>query len=142
MLADIYTGIFKFNGSSNVTPLCLTGDCAWGNSSTQPATSYASLEVGGKCHDSTASLQKSCGTWSAPTADFIAITDGDIPLGNRPFNITSPYCNYTLPNGLSLAGNSIFPNIPKLNTSGLIVNNTQFEYLATPFTIFSMMRAG
>jgi hypothetical protein len=142
MLGDIYTGIFNFNGSSLVTPSCPTGDCAWNSSSIQPVTSYASLGVCGKCQDSTASLQKSCGTCSAPTAEYITRTEGDIAVGNDVVNITSPYCNYTLPNGLSLAGNNVFPTIPYLNSSGVITNNTQFQHLATPFTIFSMIRAG
>jgi hypothetical protein len=133
MLGDVYTGIFNYNGSTSVSPFCSTGDCSWNLSSTNPVTSYASLGVCGKCQDSTADLQKTCGTRSAP-ANF-ANDDG------VTINITVPYCNYTLPNGLSLTGNATFPTFSLLQTSGEIVNNTQFQDLANPFSIFSIIRA-
>jgi hypothetical protein len=133
MLGDIYTGIFNYNGSSLVSPSCPTGDCLWNSSSALNVTSYASLGVCGKCQDSTASLQKSCATWPAPTMAYTNDNDANI-------NITSPYCNYTLPNGLSLAGNSVFPSIPLIATSGEVVNSTQFQHLANPFSILSIIR--
>jgi hypothetical protein len=138
MLGDIYTGFFNFNGSSFVTPFCPTGDCAWNSSSTPNVTSYASLGVCGKCQSSTANLKKSCGTVVTETEDANAVE----------FNITVPYCNYTLPNGLTLPGNAFTAlagdgstPYPLMRTSGEVTNTTNFKHLAFPFSVLSLIRA-
>jgi hypothetical protein len=132
MLGDIYTGIFNFNGSSFVTPFCPTGDCAWNSSSTPNITSYASLGVCGKCEDSTSYLKTSCGKASAGTTIYDS--------NHVQYNITTPYCNYTLPNGLSLPGNSYLP-YPLMVTSGNVSKTTHFQHQANAFSILSTIRA-
>lgn len=81
MLGDIYTGMINFNGTSLFSPSCPTEDYKLNSTSVVPdaVTLYASLGVFGKCQDSTCSLRKSCGTWSAPsyaTASMELVIDG------------------------------------------------------------------
>jgi len=131
MLADIYTGTFKLNSPFLVNPSCPTGNCAWNSSSVHDVTLYASLGVCGKCQDSTTSLKKTCAVWDQPFSE-------NSPNGQT--NITAPYCNYTLPNRLSIAGNDM--SLPLLVASPELANTTQFQHLATPFSILSIIRGG
>lgn len=132
MLASIYTGVFDFNRTSLVTPSCPSGNCAW-NTTVPDITTYSSLGVCSKCQDSSVHLQKSCST---TTASSYQITD----LTGAPYNLTAPYCNYTLPNGLSLSG------VPDgsykyIAASGELQNMTQFQNLSNPFSILSTIRS-
>jgi hypothetical protein len=132
MFASIYTGIFDFNSSSLVRPSCPSGNCAW-NTTVPEVTTYASLGVCGKCQDSTTHLQKSCGT-------TLAESNTRDPITFIPYNITVPYCNYTLPNGLSMPGT---PNgtYTYMTSSSVIQNITQFTNLSNPFSVLSTIRS-
>lgn len=67
---------------------CPLGNCTW-------PEAYTSLAVCSKCFDITASLKESCGT-----IQVLSVDDGSHPVTN----LSLPYCNYTLPNGLKATG--------------------------------------
>ncbi|KIW30440.1 uncharacterized protein PV07_06182 [Cladophialophora immunda] len=105
MVGAIYSGIYQYTDMSQMKNVsCPTGNCTW-------LETYTSMAVCSACHDVTASLRKSCGTAQVPGQD-----DG---AGNPVANISLPYCNYTLPNGLKVSG------VPSVNYSSIdIASNT------------------
>jgi hypothetical protein len=125
MLGDIYTGTYNLNGTFQTAPTCPTGNCTW-------AEPYLSLGVCSQCLDATSAIQESCSKY-----------DGDFDYNpDTPDSVVS-YCNYSLPNGLSIAGtpstsDSFFPS---LNISSSITNTTRFQQIGTPISIVSLLRA-
>jgi hypothetical protein len=87
MLGAIYSGIYQYTQKFDMPFTCSTGNCTW-------ETPFTTLAICSSCFDITSSLNKSsCGTErmtsSASSSGFEEVA----------------YCNYTLPNGLSLDGN-------------------------------------
>ncbi|OAG43108.1 hypothetical protein AYO21_02727 [Fonsecaea monophora] len=120
MVGAIYSGIYQYTDLSEVKNVsCPTGNCTWHET-------YTSMAVCSACHDVTASLQKSCGTQLVPSQDVGA---SDISL---------PYCNYSLPNGLTVSG------VPSANYSSIDVsaNTTNAIHFdgATALSVLSVIQ--
>ncbi|OAL21747.1 hypothetical protein AYO22_07689 [Fonsecaea multimorphosa] len=102
MVGAIYSGIYQYTELSQMKNVsCPTGNCTW-------LETYTSMAVCSACHDVTASLKKSCGTALVPGQD-----DGVHPASN----VSLPYCNYTLPNGLNVSG------VPAVNYSSIDISS-------------------
>lgn len=93
-------------------PQCSTGNCTWSDT-------VVTLGVCSECHDTTANLKESC------EPPFF---EGD----------TGKYCNYTLPNGLTLSsiiGNDSFYTI--FTASSGSANTSFLEDLQSPIVVLS-----
>lgn len=123
MLGGIYAGLYKYTDKSEMSFSCPTGNCTW------PQT-YTTMGICGKCYDVTSSLNETCGT-----AEVLSADDGVNPV----VNVTLPYCNYTLPNGLHVSGVPAV-NFTLLNITGNTANAVHFDE-ATTFSVLSSIRA-
>ncbi|OAP62354.1 hypothetical protein AYL99_04557 [Fonsecaea erecta] len=113
MVGAIYSGIYQYSELSQMKNVsCPTGNCTW-------LETYTSLAVCSACHDVTASLRKSCGTALVPGQNADG-TDAVVA------NVTLPYCNYTLPNGLNVSGVPAV-NYSSIDISGATTNSIHFN---------------
>ncbi|KIW98533.1 uncharacterized protein Z519_00194 [Cladophialophora bantiana CBS 173.52] len=103
MVGAIYSGIYQYTDVSQMKNVsCSTGNCTW-------LETYTSMAVCSECHDVTASLKKTCGT-----AQVSSQADGVQSV----VNMSLPYCNYSLPNGLKASG------VPSVNYSSLEISSS------------------
>jgi hypothetical protein len=114
MTSALKIGMEGIDVSINIQPTCSTGNCTWTNTVT-------TLAVCSECHDATKSLDKSCATF-----------DNNGQPGS--------YCNYSLPNGLSLAGVPDSDGFTTLfTTTGELTNTSFFQDLKNPVGILSTL---
>jgi hypothetical protein len=122
MKAAIYDGIFYQNVSTTATaisPTCSTGNCTF--------EQYSSLFVCSRCVNVTSLIQSTC-------------TSGN----SSP---SSPYCVYTLPNGLNATGDTIFKtstgalSTMELDNAGPVISNFSSILISTddPAPAFSAL---
>lgn len=112
MVSALKIGMEGVDVSVDIQATCSTGNCTWSDTVT-------TLAVCSECHDSTLALIKSCATYD---------NGGD----------AVPYCNYSLPNSLALAGIADSDGTTTLFTSsGETTNTSFFDGIKSPVGILS-----
>lgn len=121
MNSAIYSGLWGKSSDLHINPLCSSSSCEW--------PEYTSLAVCSQCSDMSSLALQTCGV------DNITSVDAD----NQTITETRQYCNYTLPNGLMLAGNENF-NMNITGSNSTVAGFESFGSINNTFSVLSIMR--
>lgn len=112
MHSALKIGMEGIDASIDITPTCSTGNCTW-------ADTVTTLAVCNECRETTDSLIKNCATYDS---------------GGEAVS----YCNYSLPNTLTLPGTmDSLGHTTLFTSSGELTNTSFFENIRSPVGILS-----